>query len=537
MKKQESPKQSNSNRTFSEDVHHQPNSPQQSLIDQSPEALEAQKLQQLADNSSETTALLEWQKKINTTGLPDDLKAAIESASGLSLDAVRVHYNSDKPAQIGAYAYADYPNIYVAPGQEKHLPEEAWHIVQQMQGKTKATEKVNNTAIDGNNSREKEAKTKGNKALKTTPKTPQKLQTKKAKGGVVQRSKVEKKSHYGTFSVESSDYKFIESNKRLNLDLTFEPTANADATKVGLVQTIKKRKSGNHDPIDPNLASKTTTDGANIDQLSGNRNPLYATGSTEPNTDKDKLEAYSTPDGQHALKGNSGWTQNANIKDKPTIQGNKNSKKEFETSAIALEGNDKGEYYGSVKWGWEKDGSGTLKKIAFDLVSKGVPSKNFMEAAEKWNSTKTRGTLVVKNNNTKAYSLGLEELFTLSKDDELSQQKTMGSNAKSYVWAKVTKATKASNKDKEGLFEVDQLKDKGDGKNTVKLPIVKTLVPTENDIPLYKDKGKVTEDKKLPTGTRMKKIGEDNTMVQVEIVDGPDITKKGWVEKTKLKNE
>lgn len=37
-------------------------------------------------------------KKANNTGLPDNLKTGIENLSGMSLDDVKVHYNSDKPA-------------------------------------------------------------------------------------------------------------------------------------------------------------------------------------------------------------------------------------------------------------------------------------------------------------------------------------------------------------------------------------------------------------------------------------------------------
>lgn len=75
----------------------------------------------------------------NMTGLPDNLKAGVENLSGYSLDDVQVHYNSAKPAQLQAHAYAQGTDIHVAPGQEKHLPHEAWHVVQQKQGRVKTT--------------------------------------------------------------------------------------------------------------------------------------------------------------------------------------------------------------------------------------------------------------------------------------------------------------------------------------------------------------------------------------------------------------
>ena len=53
----------------------------------------------------------------------------------MSMDAVRVHYNSTKPAQLNAHAYTQGTDIHVASGQERHLPHEGWHVVQQMQGR------------------------------------------------------------------------------------------------------------------------------------------------------------------------------------------------------------------------------------------------------------------------------------------------------------------------------------------------------------------------------------------------------------------
>ena len=80
--------------------------------------------------------------KPNNTGLPDQLKSGIEALSGMSMDHVRVHYNSDKPAQLQAHAYAQGSEIHIGPGQEKHLPHEAWHVVQQAEGRVRATRQM-----------------------------------------------------------------------------------------------------------------------------------------------------------------------------------------------------------------------------------------------------------------------------------------------------------------------------------------------------------------------------------------------------------
>lgn len=109
------------------------------------------------------------EKTKNNTGLPDHLKSGIENLSGYSLEDVKVHYNSGKPAQLQAHAYAQGTNIHIAPGQEKHLPHEAWHVVQQKQGRVKATAQLKGKVqINDDASLEKEADMMGSKAF-TTP--------------------------------------------------------------------------------------------------------------------------------------------------------------------------------------------------------------------------------------------------------------------------------------------------------------------------------------------------------------------------------
>ena len=102
----------------------------------------------------------------NNTGLPDNLKSGIENLSGMNMDHVRVHYNSDKPAQLQAHAYAQGNEIHVAPGQEQHLPHEAWHVVQQAQGRVKTTVQMKgNMQVNDDVGLEREADVMGANAL------------------------------------------------------------------------------------------------------------------------------------------------------------------------------------------------------------------------------------------------------------------------------------------------------------------------------------------------------------------------------------
>jgi hypothetical protein len=102
-------------------------------------------------------------EKPNNTGLPDDLKMGVENLSGYSMDDVKVHYNSDKPVQLNALAYAQGTDIHIAPGQEQHLPHEVWHVVQQKQGRVQPTMQLQGVNVNDNEGLEKEADEMGEK--------------------------------------------------------------------------------------------------------------------------------------------------------------------------------------------------------------------------------------------------------------------------------------------------------------------------------------------------------------------------------------
>ncbi|MEO9650340.1 MAG: DUF4157 domain-containing protein [Roseobacter sp.] len=97
-------------------------------------------------------------------GLPLNLQSGIEQLSGTNLDNVNVHYNSPKPAAVQAHAYAQGSDIHLASGQEKHLPHEAWHVVQQKQGRVKPTVDVAGMPVNDDAGLEKEADVMGAKA-------------------------------------------------------------------------------------------------------------------------------------------------------------------------------------------------------------------------------------------------------------------------------------------------------------------------------------------------------------------------------------
>ena len=134
------------------------------MMNNSPQAKQAVQFQAMADNHAAQRQPI--QKKENNTGLPDNLKTGMENLSGMSMDDVKVHRNSDKPAQLNAHAYAQGTDIHLASGQEKHLPHELGHVVQQKQGRVKPTLQMKGEVnINDDAFLEKEADVMGSKAL------------------------------------------------------------------------------------------------------------------------------------------------------------------------------------------------------------------------------------------------------------------------------------------------------------------------------------------------------------------------------------
>lgn len=102
-----------------------------------------------------------------TGALPDRLKTGLEALSGVDLSGVTVHRNSPRPAQIGAEAFARNADIHLAPGSEQRLAHEAWHVVQQAQGRVAPTASLpQGTSLNDDPALEREADTMGAKALR-----------------------------------------------------------------------------------------------------------------------------------------------------------------------------------------------------------------------------------------------------------------------------------------------------------------------------------------------------------------------------------
>lgn len=136
-------------------------------------------------------------------GLPAALRAQLEGLSGESLADVRIHYDSPKPARLDALAYTKGSEIHMGPGQERHLPHEAWHVVQQKQGRVQPTTRAGAQLVNDDAALEREADTMGERA--SSPQVPPgvlapgRAQTAAAPGRpVIQRLSVDRPARNGT---------------------------------------------------------------------------------------------------------------------------------------------------------------------------------------------------------------------------------------------------------------------------------------------------------------------------------------------------
>jgi hypothetical protein len=112
------------------------------------------------------------QKAANRTGMPDHVKARMESSFNTDFSNVNVHPESGKASEVGALAYTQGSDIHFAPGQfqpdtsqgKKLLGHELAHVVQQRQGRVRPTTEVNGMPVNDNPTLEQEADNLGSKA-------------------------------------------------------------------------------------------------------------------------------------------------------------------------------------------------------------------------------------------------------------------------------------------------------------------------------------------------------------------------------------
>lgn len=215
----------------------------------------------------------------------------------------------------------------------------------------------------------------------------------------IQRAPVE--TTFGTYTDEIyEDVKEDDGVIGVSMKLTFTPNEKVSATKIGMTQAVKSVKGGAPHVLDPSQKDRMTDEGFKTDRITGDNNPIYGSPVAEkgadlsdtPITDDPLKPVGDAPDdalyqlGFHYVDGKTVKSQDAEMHDRPKLrQPPPNSGQEFETTALAIEGDQKDTYYGSVRWGWESNDKGEFKRLELEKISDTDPSKNFIEAAKLWN--------------------------------------------------------------------------------------------------------------------------------------------------------
>lgn len=206
----------------------------------------------LADENREKTIQLKKYdgKHLDSTkgkeSIPDNLSSGLEKLSGIDLSDVKVHQNSDKPQQVGALAYTQGNDIHIAPGQEKHLPHEGWHVVQQKQGRVKPTLQMKSgEKINDDEALEKEADIMGSKAstLSTQSSGLQRQKSSQTnKESVIQKRNIFDSVFHAIRGKTEDIKKIAEIKKKAEISKTVAKAAKIAAEAVSkAIEDAKKR--------------------------------------------------------------------------------------------------------------------------------------------------------------------------------------------------------------------------------------------------------------------------------------------------------
>ncbi len=488
--------------------------------------------------------------------LPSKLQSNMETSLGQDFSNVGIHTNSQKAVQMKAKAFTQSEQIHFAPGEfnpgstsgQNLIGHEFTHIAQQRAGVVKPTKALKKgEMINDDRGLESEADNFGRKAARGEVVSKYRsaslgmrssVRTAQAKSNVMQMAM--KESHFGKFY----DKTYTAQTNGVNMKVEFEPT-KANATKIGLTQSIKETAGGNPDYIEPTQEGRIVPSGPGagyrMDRFSTRNNPIYGANSLANGDGLDKTQvnnANNTYELGHRFEKTPGnWdSKNAWLIDRPRGSSMNDAGQVFETTALGLDGAMKDTYFGSVSWGWTRDSKGKYKILDFKLVSKGAPSQNFFAAAEQFNNSRTQGTILTKNNNTQVYksNAGVRtQWFTVNKDTPVTIIGSPVGTTVVYSNIRVTHGTTQ----KDGYIKVQDLRDKGDGGETANLPIHEIFKVNPATSMRDIDSGTIVQ---IPENTRVRVVNWSTNMgnyVEIEIVDGDLTGKKGYLHNDYMRDE
>jgi hypothetical protein len=178
----------------------------------------------------------------------------------------------------------------------------------------------------------------------------------------------------------------------VHMKLEFTPEAPANATKIGLVQSVFVVKN---DAVyyhnNPTIKARSAI-GESIDQDPSSRSPFFA---DDPQTGggdlgSSDLQPFAGEHGYRYKEEETWKVKTAWLKDTAHLRDiSEFSCQVFETTALAISGVDAGKYYGSVKWGWWLKSDGKVLLVPLRVLSHGSVPPDFKASLAKWNQTQT----------------------------------------------------------------------------------------------------------------------------------------------------
>jgi hypothetical protein len=409
---------------------------------------------------------------------------------------------------------------------------------------------------------------------------------------MIQRTDGDKaRNAFGEFeAVKYHPIKQMSDGKEVGVEmfLRFNPGAKVDAKQIALTQAATGKAAGTPAAADPNYGRRSATSGAGkgyfIDVLTGFPSPLYATANQpSPGAAAADLTSYPTVASaaftpaevanQEAATGRTGVTrtgfgkhgfrymeaghlkgpESAELYDTPTLGAANDSEQIFESTALAIEGIQDGTYYGSVGWGWRRDAAGKFSMVPFRAISQGTPSVNFLTAARIWNTA------------TEDFNWGVSVASTAILDPtNISNTKVTVTRGTALKWGgmqgtiagvryNLVTINDGPSRGTSGAIKSSDMAMMDVGRPTVHLPVAEIYTTNAAGGFLVTNPARAATSivRRLAKGTRVTVMPDlavkvaaallgatvDPAWTYVTVADGPDIEKKGWVQKSLLTQE
>ena len=208
------------------------------------------------------------EKHDDRTGIPNSMKLYAEKKFGSSLDDVKVHYNSEKPSRFNALGYTQKNDVYLGPGQEKHLMHELCHVIQQKRGVVKPTAAEGGYAVNDSADLEREAENSEKQYEKEAP--VQLLLDQAAQGSATMGNKklnpngALRYHTVGYFELECSDGTVIQDSVWSNKESYEKQDKGGDHAEDAICDTIENMKFGDYIRQLLGEASKYKLDGGKL---------------------------------------------------------------------------------------------------------------------------------------------------------------------------------------------------------------------------------------------------------------------------------